>query len=95
MKRKEIKATIAETGVAAMFADTSMTVFDDKSGKELEVDMDLTLATVRGTLIWVSRLFDEDAQREKSIDKNLRRLLELVGASIAHAVDEKSKGREV
>lgn len=83
MKRKEIKGTIAKVGASTFALNGSMTLLNKKTGEAFDIDMASTLAIIRGTLVWVDSLFDEDAEHEPSAVENMQKLLACVGSSIA------------
>ena len=86
MKRKEITETIAKVGAGTFALNGSMSLINPKTGDDFEVDMGATLAIVRGTLVWVDTLFEEDAKPEPSTVKNMHKLLTYVGGSIAYDI---------
>lgn len=86
MKRKEITETIAKVGAGTFALNGSMSLLNPKTGEGFEVDMNSTLAIVRGTLAWVDTLLEEDAKQEPSTVKNMHKLLSMVGASIAYEI---------
>lgn len=86
MKRKEITSTIAKVGAATFALNGSMTLLNQKNDKVLDIDMPSTFAIIRGTLVWVNTLLEEDAEHEPSAVKNMQKLLSYVGSSIAYDI---------
>lgn len=86
MKRKEITETIDKVCAGTFALNGSMSLINPKTGVCFEVDMDETLAIVRGTLAWVDTLLEEDAKPEPSAVKNMQKLLTYVGSSIAYYI---------
>ncbi|WP_449314877.1 hypothetical protein [Rubneribacter sp.] len=83
MKRKEAKETIAKVGGMTFHVGGTMTLFNNKSGKEVEADMPQLLSIVRGVLVWCSDLLDDGGKEDLSTTEQLHRLLTIVGKSIA------------
>lgn len=88
MKRKEIKDTIATVGTASVTLKGSMTLLNQKTGEDIDVDMLSTLAIIRGTLAWVDTLLDDGAQRASSATDDMQKLLTFVGSSIAFSLSD-------
>lgn len=86
MKRKEITGAIAKVSASTFALNGSMTLFNQKTGEALDIDMPSTLAIIRGTLAWVDTLLEEDAKPEPSAVKNMQNLLTYVGGSIAYDI---------
>lgn len=86
MKRREIEDTITQVGIATSLINGSMSLLNPKTGENIEVDMNSTLAIVRGTIAWVDTLFMDGAEQEPSMFKNMHNLLSMVGASIAREI---------
>lgn len=86
MKRKEITETIAKVGAGTFALNGSMSLINPKTGEGFEVDMGATLAIVRGTLVWVDTLFEDDAKSEPSTVEHMQKLLTYVGGSIAYDI---------
>lgn len=86
MKRKEITETIAKVGAGTFVLNGSMSLINHKTGEGFDVDMNSTLAIVRGTLAWVDTLLEDGVQQEPSAIKNMHKLLSMVGASIAYEI---------
>ena len=87
MKRKEAIETIDRVAMHTYGLRGEMTVMNDKTGDEIDVDLDSTLAVARGVLAWCSALLDDDRE-PASIGKEIRVLLVSVGKSIALAADD-------
>lgn len=86
MKRKEITSTIAKVGAATFALNGSMTLYNQKNDEVLDIDMPSAFAIIRGTLVWVDTLLEEDAEHEPSAVKNMQKLLAYVGSSIAYDI---------
>ena len=91
MKRKEIKDTIATVGIASFKLEGSITVLNQKTGEDIDVDMPSTLAIIRGTLAWFDTLLDDGAQRASSTYDDMQKLLTYVGSSIAFSLSDEEE----
>ncbi len=88
MKRKQVTETIANVGDASFALKGNITLFNPKTGENVEIDMPSTLAVIRGVLVWVDSLLEDGKECEPSATANLRDLLVAVGKSIAYDLSD-------
>lgn len=88
MKRKEVTNTIAKVGAGTFALEGSMTLLNKKTGEAVDIEMPTTLAIIRGTLAWVDSLLEDGAEPEENAAKNMQKLLQCIGSSIAFDIQD-------
>lgn len=87
MKRKEAIELMDSVAMTTYGMQGTMQLVNNKTGDAYEVDVDTTLAIVRGVLAWGSALL-EGGRKADTPMKELKTILVTVGRSVAANVDD-------
>lgn len=83
MKRKDAQMVINKVGAMTCRIEGTMHLLNKEDGTGIEVDMPSLLSIIRGVLSWCNYLLDDDTKNNLAASEQLRKLLAVVGKSIA------------